>query len=112
MPLSFWLMTASTAMAVLPIWRSPMMSSRWPRPMGTIASMHFMPICTGWLTDWRAMTPGATFSMGSVRTASMGPLPSMGLPRASTTRPKSPGPTGTSRMRSVQRAVMPSERPS
>ena len=40
-----------------------------------------------------------------------GPLPSMGLPSASTTRPSISRPTGTSRMRLVQRAVMPSERP-
>ena len=38
-----------------------MMSSRWPRPIGTIASMALMPVCTGWLTDLRQITPGATF---------------------------------------------------
>jgi len=27
----FWLMIVSTATAVLPVWRSPMISSRWPR---------------------------------------------------------------------------------
>ena len=31
---SFWLMIVSMAMAVLPVLRSPMMSSRWPRPIG------------------------------------------------------------------------------
>ena len=30
-------------MAVLPVWRSPMISSRWPRPMGISASMAFKP---------------------------------------------------------------------
>ena len=30
-------------MAVLPVWRSPMISSRWPRPMGISASMAFEP---------------------------------------------------------------------
>ena len=34
---------------------------RWPRPTGTIASIAFSPVCTGWETDWRAITPGATF---------------------------------------------------
>ena len=56
-----------------------MMSSRWPRPIGTIESMDFKPVCTGWLTDWRSMTPGATFSIGEERFVSIGPLPSIGL---------------------------------
>ena len=47
--LPFWLMIVSIATAVLPVWRSPMMSSRWPRPIGTIASMALRPVCTGWL---------------------------------------------------------------
>ena len=38
MPVAFWLMIASIATAVLPVWRSPMISSRWPRPIGIIAS--------------------------------------------------------------------------
>ena len=42
-------MIASIATAVLPVWRSPMISSRWPRPIGTIESIDFRPVCTGWL---------------------------------------------------------------
>jgi len=38
---------ASIATAVLPVWRSPMISSRWPRPIGTSASIAFNPVCTG-----------------------------------------------------------------
>ncbi len=38
MPVPFWLMMASIAIAVLPVWRSPMISSRWPRPIGIMAS--------------------------------------------------------------------------
>src|SRR3954468_5977633 len=102
-------MIASIATAVLPVWRSPMISSRWPRPTGTIESMDFRPVCTGWSTDWRAITPGATFSMTSVTRALIGPLPSMGWPSALTTRPISSGPTGTSRMRPVHLTVSPSE---
>src|SRR6185436_6481966 len=60
-------MIVSIATAVFPVWRSPMMSSRWPRPIGTIESMDFNPVCTGWLTDCRSMTPGATFSIGAER---------------------------------------------
>src|SRR5690606_39233953 len=102
-------MIASIATAVLPVWRSPMISSRWPRPTGTMESMDFRPDCIGWSTDWRAITPGATFSITSVSLALMGPLPSMGWPRALTTRPTSSGPTGTSRMRPVHLTVSPSE---
>ena len=40
-----------------------MISSRWPRPIGTIASIAFRPVCTGCDTDLRAITPGATFSI-------------------------------------------------
>ena len=47
-------MIVSTATAVLPVWRSPMISSRWPRPIGTIASIAFRPVCTGCDTDLRA----------------------------------------------------------
>jgi hypothetical protein len=44
-------MIVSMPMVVLPVARSPMISSRWPRPMGIMASMAMMPVCTGWLTD-------------------------------------------------------------
>src|SRR3972149_482442 len=40
-------MMVSTAMAVLPVWRSPMISSRWPRPMGIMPSMALRPVCSG-----------------------------------------------------------------
>ena len=56
---SFWLMIVSMAMAVLPVLRSPMISSRWPRPIGVIESMALMPVCSGCFTGWRSATPGA-----------------------------------------------------
>ena len=65
-PLPFWLMIVSIAIAVLPVWRSPMISSRWPRPIGISASMALMPVWTGVSTDWRTMTPGAMRSTGRV----------------------------------------------
>jgi len=43
----FWLRMVSMAMVVLPVRLSPMMSSRWPRPMGIIESMAFRPVCSG-----------------------------------------------------------------
>src|SRR5204863_424557 len=51
-----WLMIVSTAMAVLPTPRSPMISSRWPRPIGIIESIDFMPVCIGSCTDLRMMS--------------------------------------------------------
>ena len=65
-PLPFWLMIVSMAMAVLPVWRSPMISSRWPRPIGISASIALMPVWTGVSTPWRTMTPGAIRSTGRV----------------------------------------------
>ena len=77
---SRWLMMASMAMAVLPVLRSPMMSSRWPRPIGVMASMALMPVCSGWSTGCRPATPGAIDSTGRLRSVTIGPLPSSGLP--------------------------------
>ena len=37
-------------MAVLPVCRSPMISSRWPRPIGVIASIALIPVCSGSFT--------------------------------------------------------------
>ena len=65
-PLPFWLMIVSMAMAVLPVWRSPMISSRWPRPIGISASIALMPVWTGVSTLLRTMTPGAMRSTGRV----------------------------------------------
>ena len=78
--------------------------------MGTMASIDFSPVCTGWLTDCRSITPGAIFSIGERVSRSSAPPPSIGSPSELTTRPSSCRPTGTSRMRPVQRAVSPSRR--
>ncbi len=60
-----------------------------------------MPVKSGWETDLRTMMPGAICldRIGSV--ASIGPLPSTGLPSASTVRPSSALPTGTESSRPV-----------
>src|ERR1044072_2083191 len=60
-PCPFWLMIVSTASAVLPVPRSPMISSRWPRPIGIIESIALMPVCSGSFTGWRSFTPGALY---------------------------------------------------
>src|SRR3954464_10375957 len=43
----FWLRMVSSAIAVLPVWRSPMISSRWPRPIGISASTALRPVGIG-----------------------------------------------------------------
>src|SRR5712691_6080268 len=104
----FWLMMVSRMMAVLPVWRSPIISSRCPRPMGIIESMALMPVCKGSRTGWRSITPGASRSSGLRCFAATGPLPSTGSPSGLTTRPTSPSPTGTDMIVLVRLTVSPS----
>src|SRR6266480_3118083 len=92
---SFWFRIVSIPMVVLPVCRSPMISSRWPRPTFVIASIALMPVSNGSLTGCRATTPGALNSSSRVSDVSIGPPPSSGLPSGSTTRPRSASPTGT-----------------
>src|SRR4026209_3013163 len=61
-PLPFWLMIVSVAAAVLPVWRSPMISSRWPRPIGMSASIALSPVAIGSCTDLRGGVAGAPTS--------------------------------------------------
>src|SRR5438552_141782 len=100
-------MIVSIASAVLPVCRSPMISSRWPRPIGIMASNALMPVCTGVSTDLRRITPGAMRSTGRLLAAAIGPLPSIGCPSPSTTRPTSACPTGTSITRLALRTWPP-----
>src|ERR1044072_1522217 len=102
------LMIVSTAIVVLPVWRSPMMSSRCPRPIGIIASIALMPVCIGSMTGWRCTTPGALNSAGRLDEALMSPLPSSALPSGSTIRPSSSSPTGISSSEPVRLTVSPS----
>ena len=52
--------------------------------------------------------PGALTSIRDLLSELIGPLPSIGLPKASTTRPKSSFPTGTSTIELVLLTVSPS----
>ena len=101
-------MIVSTPIAVLPVPRSPMISSRWPRPIGIIESIALMPVWSGSFTGWRWTTPGALNSSGRLSVVSIGPAPSSGLPSGSTTRPISASPTGTDMTSPVRRTVEPS----
>ena len=105
---SCWFRIVSIAIAVLPVERSPMISSRWPRPTFVIESIALMPVWSGSFTGWRSMTPGAFHSTGRVSVDSIGPWPSSGLPSGSTTRPSSASPTGTDATLPVRRTGSPS----
>ena len=98
----------SIAMLVFPVCRSPIISSRWPRPIGIIVSIALIPVKSGSLTLSRFMTPGAILSIGLVFSYVKGPTSSIGIPKALTTRPKRPSPTGTSTTRPVDLTVSPS----
>ena len=58
------------------------------------------------------MIAGAGRSIGSLRSAAIGPLPSSGRPSGSTTRPSRPGPTGTRTTSPVPRTMSPASTPS
>src|SRR5919108_2175087 len=107
-PVSLLLMIVSIAIAVSPVWRSPMISSRWPRPIGIMASIAFRPVCIGSLTGWRWTTPGALNSAGRVSSVLISPLPSSGWPSGETIRPSICSPTGISSRRFVRLTVSPS----
>ena len=109
--MAFWLRKVSSTMAVLPVWRSPTMSSRCPRPMGISESIALRPVCIGSKTLRRGMMPGALTSTCRSSSESIGPLPSIGLPTPSTTRPSRPRPTGTETMRPVRLTRSPSRTP-
>src|ERR1044071_8705163 len=55
-------MIVSTPMAVLPVPRSPMISSRCPRPIGIIESMALRPACSGSFPHRRSTPPAASRS--------------------------------------------------
>ena len=102
------LMIVSSATAVLPVCRSPMINSRCPRPIGIMQSMAFSPVAIGSRTGWRSMTPGARRSSAMNWSVAIGPLSSIGWPSEFTTRPTSASPTGTLMMRPVRFTSSPS----
>src|SRR5918996_5056207 len=105
---SRWLMIASIATALLPTPRSPMISSRWPRPTFVIESIALTPVMSGSFTGWRSTTPGALNSSGRLSLVSIVPAPSSGLPSGSTTRPSRASPTGMLTTWPVRRRGPPS----
>src|SRR5262249_49550276 len=84
-----------------------MIVAGWPRPIGVSACVAVKPVAIGSCTGLRGMMPGALTSTRR-RSPLIGPLSSIGLPSASTTRPSRPLPTGTSTMARVRLTVWPS----
>ena len=70
--------------------------------------VKFQPTCIGSLTDCLGIIPGALRPTRNRWLDVIGPAPSIGLPKASTTRPKSSVPTGTSTMAPVRLTTSPS----
>ena len=58
-------MMVSTASDVLPVPRSPMISSRWPLPSGIIASTTIRPVSSGLVTRSRSTIAGEGCSTGA-----------------------------------------------
>jgi hypothetical protein len=89
-------MIVSTAIAVFPVYLSPMINSLCPLPIGTKQSTDLSPVCMGSKTDYLGIIPGAFNSTLLLYLALTGPFPSIGLPKASNTLPSISSPMGTS----------------
>ena len=94
--------------AVFPVCLSPIINSLCPLPIGIRLSMAFKPVCIGSLTDFLGIIPGALSSALLILTSLRGPLPSIGFPSPSTTRPRRDLPVGTSTIDCVLLTTSPS----
>ena len=104
----FWLRIVSIAIAVFPVYLSPMISSLCPLPMGTRQSTAFNPVCMGSVTDSLGIIPGAFNSTLLLWVVLTAPNPSIGFPKASKTLPSISSPIGTSTIAPVLLTVSPS----
>jgi hypothetical protein len=101
-------MIVSIAMAVLPVYLSPMINSLYPLPIGTKQSTALRPVYIGSCTDFLGIIPGAFNSILLLYSVLTGPSPSMGLPKASKTLPNISFPMGTSTIAPVLLTTSPS----
>ena len=99
-------------MTVLPTPAPPKMPTLPPFLKGQMRSMTLRPVSktTSAVVCWS--NAGAARWMGSMVVASTGPLPSMGSPSTSKTRPSVTSPTGTVIGAPVSRTSAPRGRPS
>ena len=87
-------MIVSIAIAVLPVCLSPIISSRWPLPIGVSASIAVKPVWSGSWTDFLSIMPGAMRSIGRILSVWISPFPSIGTPVGSIILPIRLSPTG------------------
>ena len=73
--------------------------------------MARIPVSRGTLTDFLSTTPGASFSIGLYSVVLIGPLPSIGAPKAFTTLPSISSPTEIPAFLPVLTTLEPSVRP-
>ena len=85
-----------------------MINSLYPLPTGTKQSTNLIPVYIGSCTDFLGIIPGALISTLALVEDLIGPFPSIGLPKASTTLPNKPSPIGTSTIAPVLYTVSPS----
>ena len=97
------------AIAVFPVYLSPIINSLYPLPTGIKQSINLIPVCIGSCTWNLGIIPGALISTLDLFSDFNGPLPSIGLPKASITLPNKPSPIGTSTMAPVLYTVSPSK---
>ncbi len=98
----------SIRIAVFPVWRSPIISSRWPLPIGIMASIALIPVCRGSFTGCLSTMLGVEPSMYLKSSVTIVPFPSIGWPKAFTTRPNKALPTGTCTILPVVFTISPS----
>ncbi len=91
------------------MFRSPMISSRCPRPIGIAASMASTPVHKVFSTFRRSMISGAGRNNGSLSPPKRGGPSSSGLPKGSRIRPSASGPTPSSGNRPVPTTPSPSQ---
>ena len=101
-------MIVSMAIAVLPVYLSPIINSLYPLPIGTKQSTALRPVYIGSWTDFLGMIPGAFNSILLLYSLFTDPSPSIGLPNASNTLPNISFPIGTSTIAPVLLTTSPS----
>ena len=94
-------------MAVLPVWRSPIINSLWPRPIGIRASTTLRPVSRGCATRSREITSGAATFIKRSSTNSKIPFSSAGSTSAFKTRPTNLSPTLTLTIFFVRQTLSP-----
>ena len=96
------------AIAVFPVYLSPIINSLYPLPIGTKQSTAFNPVYIGSWTLFLGIIPGAFNSTLLLVLVLIGPCPSIGLPSASNTLPNISIPMGTSTIAPVLLTISPS----